>query len=382
VRAGLLFAAFAATALAQSGAAGDRSRETVFSAASVEPGARIESRAVVSAPLSPLSGGAVCVPSATTLCLNGGRFQVRAVFSAPNLGFHNAAAQAVPLTGDTGYFWFFTANNVELVVKVVDGRAFNGFFWAFYGALSDVLYTITITDTQTNAVKTYSNPAGRLASVADVTAFGGGTGCVFTVGNPSPSSFGAGGGSGSVTVTTAAGCNFTASAISSGLTITSGLAYTGSSTVTFQVLANSSTSPRTLSMTIAGQIVTVTQAGQTIGGVYDGTWSGSTSQGKAVGWTIAGNAFTEFRIGWAGPVCGIADGESTVTYAPPMPISGTGFAHSSSASTPPVTITFDLSGTFNSAFTASGTGTVTVTTSAPQPTCTTNVPITFTATRN
>jgi hypothetical protein len=40
-----------------------------------------------------------------------------------------------------------------------------------YGALSDVEYTLTITDTMTGAVKTYTDPNGRLASVADTEAF-------------------------------------------------------------------------------------------------------------------------------------------------------------------------------------------------------------------
>jgi hypothetical protein len=56
-------------------------------------------------------------------------------------------------------------------VKVVDGRAVNGKWWVFYGALSNVEYTVTVTDTQTGAVKTYFNPQGQLASFADTTAF-------------------------------------------------------------------------------------------------------------------------------------------------------------------------------------------------------------------
>jgi hypothetical protein len=117
------------------------------------------------------SASAVCLQDATTLCLNGGRFQVRVSFNAPSLGITNGSAQAVPLTADTGYMWFFSANNVELVIKVVDGRAFNQFFWVFYGALSDVEYTITVTDSETGTVKTYHNAPGTLASVADVAAF-------------------------------------------------------------------------------------------------------------------------------------------------------------------------------------------------------------------
>ena len=61
--------------------------------------------------------------------------------------------------------------NVELMVKVLDGTAVNGKHWVFYGALSSVEYKITVTDTQTGKVKVYENPSGRLASVADTSAF-------------------------------------------------------------------------------------------------------------------------------------------------------------------------------------------------------------------
>jgi Bacterial pre-peptidase C-terminal domain len=127
----------------------------------------------VSSLVSPSSASesTACAADGSTLCLNAGRFQVRVIFSAPSLGITNAPGHAVPLTTDTGYFWFFSASNVELVIKAVDGRTFNGYFWVFYGALSDVEYTITVTDTVTGAIKTYPNTAGHLASVADVTAF-------------------------------------------------------------------------------------------------------------------------------------------------------------------------------------------------------------------
>ena len=39
------------------------------------------------------------------------------------------------------------------------------------GALSNIEYTLTVTDTQTGVEKTYTNPLGRLASVADTGAF-------------------------------------------------------------------------------------------------------------------------------------------------------------------------------------------------------------------
>ncbi len=111
-----------------------------------------------------------CVPGAATLCLNGGRFRAEARWRVVASG-ESGQASAVPLTGDTGYFWFFSANNIELVLKVVDGRAVNGKFWVFYGALSNVEYEITVTDSQTGQVRVYNNASGQLASVADTAAF-------------------------------------------------------------------------------------------------------------------------------------------------------------------------------------------------------------------
>lgn len=111
-----------------------------------------------------------CGVSSTTLCLNAERFRVEVDWQVPSQGT-SGVGNAVPLTGDTGYFWFFSSNNIELVVKVVDGRAFNGHYWVFYGALSDVAYTVTVTDMMTGTAKTYSNLQGQLASVADTAAF-------------------------------------------------------------------------------------------------------------------------------------------------------------------------------------------------------------------
>src|SRR3954454_1501400 len=110
-----------------------------------------------------------CFPLATHLCLGYGRFQVDVDWNLP--GGIAGKGQAVPLTDDTGSFWFFDNANLELVVKVLDGRPVNGHFWVYYGALSDVEYRITVTDTQTGVQEIYVNPAGRLASAADTSAF-------------------------------------------------------------------------------------------------------------------------------------------------------------------------------------------------------------------
>jgi PKD repeat protein len=117
-----------------------------------------------------LESPSACTPGPTTQCLNNSRFQVQVAWRVPSQGT-SGVGTGVPVASDTGAFWFFSANNLELVLKVVDGRAFNNHYWVFYGALTNVEYTITITDTATGAVKTYFNPNLNQASVADTAAF-------------------------------------------------------------------------------------------------------------------------------------------------------------------------------------------------------------------
>ncbi|HSS49640.1 MAG TPA: hypothetical protein VLX28_11910, partial [Thermoanaerobaculia bacterium] len=116
---------------------------------------------------------AACVAGPTALCLNGGRFRVEIAWK--DFTGRTGAGQAAPLTGDTGTFWFFDAANVEVVAKVLDGRTVNGKWWFFFGALSNVEYTITLTDTATGTARTYKNPAGQFASAGDTAAFPGGS---------------------------------------------------------------------------------------------------------------------------------------------------------------------------------------------------------------
>ncbi|HEY8019949.1 MAG TPA: NBR1-Ig-like domain-containing protein, partial [Thermoanaerobaculia bacterium] len=109
-------------------------------------------------------------PVDRTLELFGRRFSVAVSWLDPASG-HAGFGRAVPGSDETGSFWFFSAANLELVVKALDGRAVNGHYWLFYGALSDVEYWVTVTDLATGAVKTYHNPHGNLCGRGDTSAF-------------------------------------------------------------------------------------------------------------------------------------------------------------------------------------------------------------------
>jgi hypothetical protein len=113
---------------------------------------------------------ASCAGSDTALCLNLGRFRVEVQWETP--AGASGVGHAVGLTEDTGYFWFFDAANVELVVKVLNGCGLNARYWVFAGGLTNVRTVIRVVDTETGEVETYVNPQGqKFRPVQDTSAF-------------------------------------------------------------------------------------------------------------------------------------------------------------------------------------------------------------------
>ena len=122
-----------------------------------------------------LSGGAAlcvaqpCVPDDTTLCLNDGRFAVTARFRTTTSP--ETDANAVGLTGDSGYFWFFNPANIEVVIKVLRGCSINNHYWVFATGLTNVEVTLIVAD-QDQQLKTYVNPINvPFEPIQDTSAF-------------------------------------------------------------------------------------------------------------------------------------------------------------------------------------------------------------------
>ena len=100
-----------------------------------------------------------CAPGPAQLCLNHGRFSVETEWRTPQ-GLTGDGG-AIPLTQDTGYFWFFDDDNVEEVIKVLNGCGLNDRFWVFAGGLTNVEVKTLVTDTLTGEAKQYQNNLGR-----------------------------------------------------------------------------------------------------------------------------------------------------------------------------------------------------------------------------
>jgi hypothetical protein len=108
-----------------------------------------------------------CRPGATTLCLLGGRFAANVTWQNQFNGGVIGSGVAGPLSSETGTFYFTDPANKELLVKILN---FGNRFAVFYGSLSNLQYTLQVTDTSTGGTKTYFNPPGTFCGGID-TAF-------------------------------------------------------------------------------------------------------------------------------------------------------------------------------------------------------------------
>jgi hypothetical protein len=128
------------------------------------------------------SGASSCVQDATTACLLNGRFRAtvrfRSVFDNQPA---NANALRKPVTGfanpnfETAFFYFNSPDNIEILLKMLDQGNTNGSgqptIAVLFGSATPLRVELTITDTQSGAVKTYLSPFNSQRGGTDFTAF-------------------------------------------------------------------------------------------------------------------------------------------------------------------------------------------------------------------
>ena len=115
-----------------------------------------------------------CTSTSTALCLGDSHFEVTADWRDfdGNTGVANTVPDQLGGSGDYGLLRFFSANNPELLVKVLDGCAINGRYWVFVSPGSNVEYEVTVRDVRSGATRTYSNPLHNFHTLfADTDSF-------------------------------------------------------------------------------------------------------------------------------------------------------------------------------------------------------------------
>ena len=105
---------------------------------------------------------------ADRLCFADDRFEVKVTAHAPNGDF---VAQRAFAAAESGVFTFFSPNNWEMLVKVLDGCAVNQAFWVYAAAASDIPYTLTVKDRASGAERVYESTALPAGPLLDSAAF-------------------------------------------------------------------------------------------------------------------------------------------------------------------------------------------------------------------
>jgi hypothetical protein len=123
-----------------------------------------------------LRDGFAVQPVGTALSFHDGEFTASATWKDPS-GPAQGAGGAIQLGDDSGAFWFFDPGNVEVTIKILDGKPVNGHFWVFIASMTNVEFTITVTQCPTNPLigapcveKTYRNPPHTNRNYLDTAA--------------------------------------------------------------------------------------------------------------------------------------------------------------------------------------------------------------------
>ena len=220
----------------------------------------------------------------------------------------------------TGGYVYRGSQGVLPVGTYVYGDYCSGEIFAWNGSTQSVLL-----DTTMNISSFGEDEAGEIYVVnlgGTVSKIASASPCTYALSPPSQS-FGSGAGTGSVTVTAGAGCAWTS--VSNNLSwihVTSGSSGSGNGSAGYSVDANGSSSPRTGTLTIAGQTFTVNQSGAPPACTYSilptsatfprggGNGSVAVMAGSGCAWTTVSNASWITITGGASGA-----GNGTVTYS-------------------------------------------------------------------
>jgi hypothetical protein len=123
-------------------------------------------------PLAPPAMASCGGSTAAALCLDAS-FAITVSWRTPAGAAGTGTVVPVANAG-SGLFWFFSADNWELMVKVIDGCALNRAVWLFSAATTNVFYRMAVVDVRSGVTKIYFNYAGPPApAVTDTAAFPG-----------------------------------------------------------------------------------------------------------------------------------------------------------------------------------------------------------------
>lgn len=109
------------------------------------------------------------VPDPTLL--HGGRFRVQVFWEDQESQSGEGRLVQFP-SRESALYWFFSPENFEIAVKVLDGCAINGHYWVFASGSTNVGVDLFVQDLEKSRLETWSSPLGTpFETLTEIEAF-------------------------------------------------------------------------------------------------------------------------------------------------------------------------------------------------------------------
>lgn len=106
-----------------------------------------------------LARKASCVPSASTACVQGGRFSI-------SVNHGGNTSQVAASSSESAVFLTYSSTNWEIVAKVLNACGVNGRYWVFSAGATSVSYSITFQDHGRGLLVRYPNASCPLSDTS------------------------------------------------------------------------------------------------------------------------------------------------------------------------------------------------------------------------
>ncbi len=110
-----------------------------------------------------------CVPNSVPLVFDGG-YEVRMCYETAS-GVTGEGKGGIWASGESGLLWFFTRDNAEVLIKVLDGCQVNGYRWVAVAPVTDLAYNLYVTSPSGAHWRHHNRQGVRASTGGSVTAF-------------------------------------------------------------------------------------------------------------------------------------------------------------------------------------------------------------------
>ena len=114
-----------------------------------------------------------CVPETTPLVFDGGnntRYNVRMCYETSE-GTVGEGKAGIWASGQSGLLWFFTRDNAEVLIKVLDGCAFNNHRWVYVAPVTDLAFNLYVIDSEGKTWPHHNRQGDTASARSDTEAF-------------------------------------------------------------------------------------------------------------------------------------------------------------------------------------------------------------------